>query len=412
MEEACEKECVFEESVEIDFDYEFDVAKYFDFLRLETVDDVDDSERWFHLAQGHPPSPILLKLGLVTEEYGGSDTSSPKYAHSITNEGGESEVLSRDKGKKGPHLLRSKSMNQPRLSKSSRLLQPTASLLAKQNQQISVRAFRDPGRFQKLVTPLKSPGDIAATKRQKLEHGYLLKFAHLKHQTSFSHKVPKKVGFCDVNCHARPKVTVPKEPKLETANRAQRHRSRDGAELGQNTQISGPKPKRIQSLTPEIQGGRVDHAKGATQKGRLLDPKKSKSFNATMYEKSDHICKTRAVAKKSLSNRGDIAGSQNSKRETTVLKEFKRTSCKKQLQTPLIELFSQLSLDSEDQSSSVLEDDQALQTKGLKKNIRCSMKENKNANRVIEKSTSCCPKKCQTAGGRMIDIGSQSIGDR
>ncbi|XP_074319618.1 uncharacterized protein LOC141656570 [Silene latifolia] len=403
MEEACEKECVFEESVDIDFDYEFDVAKYFDFLRPETVDDVEDSERWFNLAQGHPPSPILLKLGLVAEEFGGSDTSSPKYAHSITNEGGESEVLSRDKGKKGPALLRSKSMNQPCLLKSSRLLQPTASLLAKQNHQISVR---DPGRFQKPGSPLKSPGYIAATKRQKLEHGYLLKVAHLKHQTSFSHKVPKKVGFCDVNCHARPKVTVPKEPKLETANRAQRHRSKDSEELGRNTKILEPKLKRTQSLTPEIQGGRVNHAKGATQKGKLLDTKKSKSFNATMYEKSDHTCKTRAVTKKSLSNKGDIGALQNSKLETAVLKECKRTSCKKQLQTPLTELFSQLSLDSEDQSSSVLEDDEALQTKDLKKNVRCTMKENKNANRVTEKSTRCCLKQSQTAGGRMIDIGS------
>ena len=56
MDEVCEKACVFEASLEIDFDYEFDVAKFYDFLRAETVEDIVEAERWFYVAQGHPPS--------------------------------------------------------------------------------------------------------------------------------------------------------------------------------------------------------------------------------------------------------------------------------------------------------------------------------------------------------------------
>ncbi|KAM2817798.1 hypothetical protein COP1_041870 [Malus domestica] len=52
----------------------------------------------------------------------------------------------------------------------------------------------------------------------KLEAGYVRKVAEkLKHQPLWLHKVSKMVG-ADA---ARPKVTVPKEPNLETANRAQ-----------------------------------------------------------------------------------------------------------------------------------------------------------------------------------------------
>lgn len=56
MDEVEEKGCVFEESFEIDFDYEFDVAKFFDFSQLETPEEIADSELWFNVAEGHPPS--------------------------------------------------------------------------------------------------------------------------------------------------------------------------------------------------------------------------------------------------------------------------------------------------------------------------------------------------------------------
>ncbi|KAK9672726.1 hypothetical protein RND81_12G120000 [Saponaria officinalis] len=419
MEDVCEKVCVFEESFDIDFDYEFDVAMYFDFLRPETVDEIQESELWFHSSGGHPPSPLLLKLGLVTEETGGSD------AYYISDDGGESDILSRDQGKKGTEL-KSKSTNQSALSKTSRLLQPTASLLAKQNQLVSVRGTKPPGRIPKLGSPILSPGVIAATKRQKLEHGYLRKVAHLKHQTNFSHKPPKKVVSSNVSSgHAKPKVTVPKGPSLGTADRAQRHKSNNAPELRRDskqdscsvkerpstTKTSERKLTRTQSLASASQGAGVHNTKGTTPNGRLLDTKRSKSFNAAMHQEADKM-KAHPLVKKKLSSKGDIGALQNSKRETTAQKDFKRTNSKKDLETPPTELFSQLSLNSENQMRSAVEVDQSLQKKGLKKNTQGSMKENKNATTVIGKSTRCCLKQNQIGRGRMTVIGNQPINAR
>ncbi|XP_074281920.1 uncharacterized protein LOC141606623 isoform X2 [Silene latifolia] len=225
MEEICDKVCVFEESLEIDFDFEFDVEKFFDFTSTETIDEVMESERWFHLAPGYPPSPLLLKLGLVTEEY------EHQYESAATSDNGESETRDQCK-RQGSELLKPKPANQTRLSTNSRLLQPTASQLAKQNQQIGFRETRPPASVQKLGSSVKSPGSIAATKRHKLQYGYLHKVAQLKHQTNFAHKLARQTASTsETSCHARPKTSAPKEICLGTANRAQQRRSQDASEL-------------------------------------------------------------------------------------------------------------------------------------------------------------------------------------
>ena len=55
-----EKACIVEELLEIDFDYEFDVAKFFDFTKIETSEEIMESELWFEFFQGHLPSRKLL----------------------------------------------------------------------------------------------------------------------------------------------------------------------------------------------------------------------------------------------------------------------------------------------------------------------------------------------------------------
>ncbi|XP_070681047.1 uncharacterized protein [Malus domestica] len=109
----------------------------------------------------------------------------------------------------------------PPLSRSSTLMKPTASQLAKQKHRREVHSNRLLRRVAKKLGKLdeKSQNSPPPTKRQKLEAGYVRKVAEqLKHQPLWLYKVPKKVG-ADA---ARPKVTVSKEPNLETANRAQR----------------------------------------------------------------------------------------------------------------------------------------------------------------------------------------------
>lgn len=45
---------------EIDLDYEFDAARFFDFTRPESISETDEAEHWFESAGSYPPSRKLL----------------------------------------------------------------------------------------------------------------------------------------------------------------------------------------------------------------------------------------------------------------------------------------------------------------------------------------------------------------
>ncbi|KAJ9139964.1 hypothetical protein P3X46_030655 [Hevea brasiliensis] len=194
---------------EIDIDYEFDAAKYYDFTRPETDFEAQEAERWFETTGYCPPSRL--------ESY--NEARSPTKS---------------------------------RLLKNLNFMNPTASLLARQNCPLQIHCDRllrrsqklvknEENRFQKLVRKEErssrnsSMNGTQATKRQKLEAGYSCKVARLKHQALLLHKAPKKVGLLDVRtAFAKPKVTVPREPNLETALRAERHRSKINLESAEN----------------------------------------------------------------------------------------------------------------------------------------------------------------------------------
>lgn len=42
--------------IEIDLDYEFDAAQFFDFTRPESISEAQEAERWFESASSYPPS--------------------------------------------------------------------------------------------------------------------------------------------------------------------------------------------------------------------------------------------------------------------------------------------------------------------------------------------------------------------
>jgi len=411
IDEVEEKACVFEESFEIDFDYEFDVAKFFDFTQLETPEEIAESELWFDLAQGHPPSPLIVKLDMEADDFTDSVSSSPRCGtlsvSSIDNDSAGSEVSLIDKGEKGSQMLKLKSTSQPNYQVSSRLLQPTASLLAKKNQYIDDYSTRNSRRLQKLGNPIKSPGETDTTKRQKLEIGYLRKVAQLRHQTSFSHKSSKKAETTVVSStNTKPKVTVPKEPDLATTHRALRQRSKNTPQLDNDVKYNSstlrarPSDKKIQESqsfknksTPPLPQCQESIVRGgkATSGSAMLDYKRINSSKTLVRQKSDVLDNFRAhpLNKKILSSKGNIGVFRNFKRENTVPKEFKLSSSKKFSQNPPTELFSKLSLIPGNHSSSLLEE-HPLQVKVLKKNVSLpSMKENKNANAAIGKSMSC-----------------------
>ncbi|KAL6986115.1 hypothetical protein U1Q18_019482 [Sarracenia purpurea var. burkii] len=51
-------------AVEIDLDYEFDAARYYDFRREESSDETRQAELWFESAGSYPPSPFVTQLVL------------------------------------------------------------------------------------------------------------------------------------------------------------------------------------------------------------------------------------------------------------------------------------------------------------------------------------------------------------
>uniref|UniRef100_A0A7N0VBS6 TPX2 central domain-containing protein n=1 Tax=Kalanchoe fedtschenkoi TaxID=63787 RepID=A0A7N0VBS6_KALFE len=129
------------------------------------------------------------------------------------------------------------------LSKGSTLMKPTASHLAKLNHRKEVsKTLRPQKQCVKGIEKSLRNSVIQdqATKRQKLEIGYLRKAAQLNHQTSFSHKKSIEVAHLDRRSVDVKKVTIPREPKLETARRAliRSYKCRDAAEQDCDTKSS------------------------------------------------------------------------------------------------------------------------------------------------------------------------------
>nr|XP_009758844.1 PREDICTED: uncharacterized protein LOC104211482 [Nicotiana sylvestris] len=59
---------------EIDSEYEFDAAQFFDFCRPESTSEAEEAERWFQTAGNYPPSPLIIKLNLGKEITAGNSS--------------------------------------------------------------------------------------------------------------------------------------------------------------------------------------------------------------------------------------------------------------------------------------------------------------------------------------------------
>ncbi|KAF1896551.1 hypothetical protein Lal_00034249 [Lupinus albus] len=222
---------------EIDFDYEFDAPHFCDFTIPETFWDAFEAEQWFEYATSYPPSPFLLKLKLgnmgametfivAADDYG--SCMEHEKVSEIDDNNNKVEDTLKDRTKTRSKLSQS-------ISKISRFMKPTKSHLAKQKNTTEVaQSIHSYTRFLSQNSSI----DCQLTKRQKLEAGYLSKVARLKHQTLFMHKKSKEVDHADNNVASKSKVTIPKEPNLETASRAQRHRYKANAEPSGETKSS------------------------------------------------------------------------------------------------------------------------------------------------------------------------------
>ncbi|KAL2516802.1 Cell cycle regulated microtubule associated protein [Abeliophyllum distichum] len=434
---------------EIDLDYEFDAARFFDFSRAESTWEERQAELWFDTAGSYPPSPFMARL-VRREEIlaeGVNASSKPKDAETLNLLESEFEIEAdreisaldmdnrdgkgQDRGTSTNsqivsvqnfwnlyqnlpsgltfynHMINSNhSKTQPKLStkpsfqRTSTLMKPTVSQLAKQNLSHQAGDSRSNksfiGKTEKKTANLCGI-ESQATKRQKLEGGHLRKVVGSEQQNSFVHKARIQDVTIGNTTQTKLRLTIPREPDLETANRAQRIRPKTSKEpesvtstvrrfkaLPLNRKIlEAPSlllPKRSTPHLPEFQEFHLKTSERAMQhtsadskstvhhsdklqalqksstsstiKCGNRDPRRLNVSSASRQEgfEPSYCFKALPLNKKILSSRGDIGVSLNSKKETTVPMEFNFQTEKRFHHNPPIELFNKLSLASETSS--------------------------------------------------------------
>ncbi|PPS09111.1 hypothetical protein GOBAR_AA11547 [Gossypium barbadense] len=455
MEEEMEIEPVFEVS-EVDLDYEFDAAQFFDFTREESPSEARDAERWFESAPSYPPSPFVTKL-VLGEGSLLENVTTPVKCKEVDDIGrlpendSELEFSPMDASKRGLATSNNIPDDKPKaesngtklfMPRSSTLMKPTASQLAKQNCPPQVASTR----FKKLQVPnsdrslVHSSGvGSQAAKRQKLEGGLTHKVNEVKQQTTLVHKVPKKDVTADRNTiNIKPKLTIPREPALRTAHRAQRVLPMNGTKQEHVTSAmhkfkarplnrkileapSLPLPKKSVPKLPEFQ---EFHLKTSERAVQLPSSVSSSSFQTNDYDKgfvkpctnstnrngtrevrsamdatrldscdTNYNIKAHLLNKKIFSGKGDLGVSKNIKKETTAPMEYKIRRERRVPQNPPIELFSKLSLTSELQPSNgsqmKLPCPTFISTKGLKENRLISFLSSQNTRNIQFASDGC-----------------------
>ncbi|KAH9721571.1 TPX2 importin domain-containing protein [Citrus sinensis] len=455
MEEEMEVELPVFEAREIDLEYEFDAARFFDFTREESFAEAREAELWFESAPNYPPSPFVTKLFLREDILLENVNTSPKTKVtsapendsdngmgaecSITNvedtdcagmiKGIFSNLQSGNLQKVPNQLLNLTTGEQcaalsnslivsnaipliptplPGLefydhishdkvksnaksakkahSRSSTLMKPTTSHLAKQNRPVQVGNSR----FQMQLVQIgdrsvcnSSLVESQAAKRQKLEGGHL-----------------RKDGTIDKNSlHARLRLTIPREPDLETANRAQRIRPKVIAEQ-ENISATAhrfkarplnrkileaptlPLPKKSMPRLPEFQEFRLKTLERAMQHTSAISSsslhctasdmslqeldkasavlgngnrefERPSGMNTVKQDGCDvmHNFKALPLNKKIFSSKGEIGVFRNSKQETTVPMEFNFQTERKVRPNPPVELFSKMTLPVKEKTS-------------------------------------------------------------
>ncbi|KAL6550046.1 hypothetical protein OROMI_020534 [Orobanche minor] len=398
---------------EIDLDYEFDAARFFDFSRDESPLEARQAELWFGSAGSYPPSPFVSKLVPLEDMLMENVNISPKskYRGEGQDMGTSSsvDVGSQNQPLKLPpglafynHMVNTvNSENQTKLSKkpalprTSTLMKPTTSQLAKQN-----RPFQA-GRSRSCVSVLDQTSKTAigtcvvenqAAKRQKLEGGLLRKVVATVQlqQTNFVHKASKRDELLGGNMiHAKARITIPRDPDLETAHRAQRTRGTNSKDenvastvrrfkaLPLNRKIlEAPSllPKRSTPRIPNFQEFHLktseralQHSSASSKSAVPLNRSNKDSHvlttnlttdcgsrepgRASLTSRPDgcqssHSFKALPLNKKILSSKGDIGILRNFKKETT---EFNFQTETRSQNNPPIEHFNKLSLACETQ---------------------------------------------------------------
>jgi len=418
----------FEEPLVIDETYEFDAFSFFDFTRPESDSEIEEAERWFEISGDYPPSPFIVKLNFgkvfsVDVMHNSSNSKDSKKVKPMSNSSdvdgryGACPSKKKTKGASGHIFLdsaktKTKSATKLCQSRSSTLMRPIASHLAKQNKLedtcsscVRTRFQKNTVRVEEKITQSPLRFDNLATKRQKLEIGYLRKVAHLKHQISLVHKLTKK-------------VTVPKEPELETLLRAQRRRSKNSSRSSEhekpkasafrehplNRKIlqapSIPQPKKktefqefhLKTMERAMQHASANVSKSHKAASRVrnggADSKRPNSRETLKPEK--HGTSLNSKSQKVFPNMPDDDLVQD------VKQEFKIDYDNSLLQKLPSELFNKLSLQSDIETNKISQLKKHLSNKELKENVpgssqtefwKCHAKPNQCGGQIIVPET-------------------------
>ncbi|XP_020261911.1 protein TPX2-like isoform X2 [Asparagus officinalis] len=349
-------------SLEIDLDYEFDAVRYFDFSREESFAEAWEAQLWFETAGSYPPSPFIARLNIGEEFLMGintlpnfKDSESSDYLHVQSNTDNGAKFSEPDETTEDVPREDKKFMKGT-FSRGSTLMKPTASHLAKQNHLREVKCYHLVHRFpkpgiQKRVVIIEDSSEIGghSSKRQKLEGGHLRKVAHLKEPADLLHKAPQKKSVpIDFNPHnSRLRITIPREPELETAQRAQRQRVQRNDDVKQPPEAKAttipifrarPLNRKILEAPSQKKTPRLPAFQAGVQKKRSVEQKSEGHGSAQTKFKAQPL------NKKILSSKGDVGIFRSSKRETTKPMEFSFSTSKRCHQDPPTELFNKLSL--------------------------------------------------------------------
>ncbi|RVW46111.1 Protein TPX2 [Vitis vinifera] len=318
------------EAQEIDLDYEFDAPQFFDFTRPESSEDAQEAECWFESAESYSPS----HTGMDTETSALDEKNRGRiwYLH-------VHDAIQLENG----------FLKQLTVAFGLRL-----GLLRKPLLGIDEKGSNN-----------RSMIENQATKRQKIEGGFL-------------HKA----------------VTIPREPDLETAHRAQRHRLKKDAlsnePVKSNARSFKARPlnrkileapsllltRRSRTPLPEFNVLQLKSSQGipkhtsdhvvpllivgvnlpnssSISQNPTIDSKRPDSVNASKQEICDIVHKVRVypLKKKIFSSKLGLGVFRNIKQEAIVPVEFKFPTDDGLPHDPPIELFSKLSLKSEVKSS-------------------------------------------------------------
>ncbi|CAH8387743.1 unnamed protein product [Eruca vesicaria subsp. sativa] len=234
---------------EFDIDFEFDAPRFHDFSRQEIDSETEEIEFWFESAGNYPPSPFNPKFNMKLEPL-----------EQITNTNLETKPVDTGLNPKDKYngfiyynqtvkdVSKKKSKSKTKSSSSSTLTRPTVSLLARQNKPLDVYSVQLLTRYIYeevfFFFFLDSTNVFWCFRCQRS----LAKFgdnlspilvSKLQNQDTKSEKLEAKVA--QVNSNRRSKLTVPKEPKLRTAERSERHRSKVNSEQNAKSRINSSK---------------------------------------------------------------------------------------------------------------------------------------------------------------------------